>query len=1219
MSLKQPHILLIFESDFYLSDESNTLIIKKLEEEFTIFHISCLDDKFHKIISENKIHVFITIGSNWIKFNSLFTRYGNKLNRQWLHFSDEDKVKTDFSRVIISCFFNSQIVSPENNTISYFITAYNSKDIIYRPYNSLLQQTYLNWELVIIDDSDNDNGETERIVREIASSDFRVKYFRSKHSGFIGEVKNYAARLCTGYVICELDHDDEVAPDLTKSLHEAYTKDKDLIFVSSNCCELYDDTEENSLYGEIYDFGYGSYVYEWHRGRWRAISQSGNINNTTVSDIVGVPNHIRTWRASALFDIGYNNSALYIADDYELILRTINYCAKNNKNMLHLPIMGYYQYRNRKIGNHTFKRLEQIRKVQSLCSKFYNNSILESVRIIQDKKYQTDFQQNRWDNYEGQKCVPIWNMPWNWQPKFINSPDYIFDDHKVSIVISTYKRKDLLLRAINSCLNQTYQNFEIIIIGDKCPELENFMNNEYNGPKDKIRWFNLYSNTKDGGTTPKNYALRMVLRTNLVCYLDDDNIYTHTHLETLVNKFKENKELGFAFSSMEMSEYKIICREPLKCRVDTSTFMHKKSLLDKYGYWRKHSDAGYAHDYEIVSRWVAGGEKWAATEEVTMIYNMETQSLNNPKAIYEMYDEQNKLENFAIEENDETKNAIFITVFNQDKYVDMLFIMLDSINLYGQLKSNTDILIYTSTIFMNRIKESSYMSDKIIFEINDSYDNIDKACKARLDLFQLESISKYDKILYLDTDIIVKGNLNFILNSKLEDKIYALEEGRIDNNYIKKSDENTFLHDYYGQILFEDGDIEKYEDKTAFSSGIMIFNNCLKIKELFDIIKKDIIDRPYFFCCYDQPYIVHNTIKHNLHNNKLMKKYCVNNNNNINSDKIIHHFPGGPGVFYNKIIKMTKFLEELKQKDLLINKKFTWQSSSITFLENNKMEAFGEGKYEYVNSNKIKAFFGNRIHIIEFNSDYTKFKSIRYDDLENINGSIIDPLKINSKSIPKIIMQTSKIDQKSYIKDMIIEKCIGYEYFHFVDIEIIEFFKTNPIDEFPNIVDIFNSFSMGQHKADLFRYYFLYLKGGIFIDSDAMLEENIDIIISNYDSVFVKSFMQNTHLFNGFICTYPKNPIIYEALKHAYNTDDSILTQHYHYLCEELLIIFNRLNLPNMKIYQEVNKSNEGYGGSIIVNDDGKKIMSHYWQSKIIPEKDILKNEFTKSIMKFFG
>ena len=46
--------------------------------------------------------------------------------------------------------------------------------------------------------------------------------------------------------------------------------------------------------------------------------------------------------------------------------------------------------------------------------------------------------------------------------------------------------------------------------------------------------------------------------------------------------------------------------------------------------------------------------------------------------------------------------------------------------------------------------------------------------------------------------------------------------------------------------------------------------------------------------------------------------------------------------------------------------------------------------------------------------------------------------------------------------------------------------------------------------------------------------------------------------------------------------------QHYHYFCEELWRIYHRLKLPNCKIYQEVDKSHKGYGGSIIVDDEKK-------------------------------
>jgi predicted O-methyltransferase YrrM len=250
-------------------------------------------------------------------------------------------------------------------------------------------------------------------------------------------------------------------------------------------------------------------------------------------------------------------------------------------------------------------------------------------------------------------------------------------------------------------------------------------------------------------------------------------------------------------------------------------------------------------------------------------------------------------------------NCIFVCVFNQEKYVDMLYLLLESIFIYGNLDDNTKILVYTSTPFMNMIKNSHLFNDeKIIFEINDNYDNIDKACKARLDLFNLHSITNYSKILYLDTDILVKDDINKVFELCKDDVLYVLEEGEIDSET-----------DWWGKSLFGD-EINNYNDKTAFSSGIILFNNCDRIKELFNKINEDIRNRPYCSSFHDQPYIIYNSFKYNLYDIKALKSLVVNNDMNIHSDKVIHHFPGCPGIYQHKIDAMTTFLNSIKDNTI---------------------------------------------------------------------------------------------------------------------------------------------------------------------------------------------------------------------------------------------------------------------------------------------------------------
>jgi len=328
--------------------------------------------------------------------------------------------------------------------------------------------------------------------------------------------------------------------------------------------------------------------------------------------------------------------------------------------------------------------------------------------------------------------------------------------------------------------------------------------------------------------------------------------------------------------------------------------------------------------------------------------------------------------------------CIFCCVFTQEKYVEMFYLLLESIFIFGKLE-NTDILVYTSSVFAEKIKKSHFFNSDIKFEINDTYDNIDKACKARLDLFQLTSVNKYSKILYLDTDILIKDNINKVFDVCVEDILYVLEEGEINSDT-----------DCWGKTLFGD---EIYEDNSAFTSGILLFNNCKKIKDLFQKINEDITKRPYNFSCYDQPYIIYNAFKYNLYDNKILKKLAVNNDSNINSDKVIHHFPGVPGYYQNKLSLMNIFIRDSKKKYKLLvqkqcsikeltNKSYTWEESCITFLDGFKMIAFGEGEYCRTLDNKtITAFFGGREHTITFNDDFTKFVSIR-DDMEFLTGKV---------------------------------------------------------------------------------------------------------------------------------------------------------------------------------------------------------------------------------------
>ena len=139
---------------------------------------------------------------------------------------------------------------------------------------------------------------------------------------------------------------------------------------------------------------------------------------------------------------------------------------------------------------------------------------------------------------------------------------------------------------------------------------------------------------------------------------------------------------------------------------------------------------------------------------------------------------------------------------------------------------------------------------------------------------------------------------------------------------------------------------------------------------------------------------------------------------------------------------------------------------------------------------------------------------------------------------------------------MIKERSIGWTYSHFNDEEVIRFFKENPLVEFPNIVQKFYSFSYGEHRADLFRYYYLYVKGGVYFDTDAMIEVNMDSIVKDYEYFSVNSNYFPKSIFQGFIGCIPEHPIIYN-LKNIYLTDNFMLIekpQNFHDICRNMYV-----------------------------------------------------------------
>lgn len=103
-----------------------------------------------------------------------------------------------------------------NLKVSIIMSAYNSGDFIHKAIESVLNQTYKNIELVIVNDGSSDN--TENVILQF--KDDRIKYLKLEENEGCGMARNKGIEISTGDYITFLDSDDYYNLDCIEKLVE---------------------------------------------------------------------------------------------------------------------------------------------------------------------------------------------------------------------------------------------------------------------------------------------------------------------------------------------------------------------------------------------------------------------------------------------------------------------------------------------------------------------------------------------------------------------------------------------------------------------------------------------------------------------------------------------------------------------------------------------------------------------------------------------------------------------------------------------------------------------------------------------------------------------------------------------------------------------------------------------------------------------------------------
>ena len=223
--------------------------------------------------------------------------------------------------------------------ISILMPAYNAEKYISEALESIRNQSYYDWETIIVDDCSSDA--TAEICSEYAKKDDRIKFYKNDDNCGISENKNRALLLASGKYIAFCDDDDVMQVDALKdNIRLIETYDADLVRWSYKTINM---NEENLITSEI-ERKCRDKVY---LNREEMFGDYDNIHELLSCDWTGL------YRKSLLdeYHITFNVNYRYGGEDTDFniqVLKYVNSVVMNSK--------VYYNWYLRKRHSTTAKR-----------------------------------------------------------------------------------------------------------------------------------------------------------------------------------------------------------------------------------------------------------------------------------------------------------------------------------------------------------------------------------------------------------------------------------------------------------------------------------------------------------------------------------------------------------------------------------------------------------------------------------------------------------------------------------------------------------------------------------------------------------------------------------------------------------------------------------------------------------------------------------------------
>lgn len=472
------------------------------------------------------------------------------------------------------------------------------------------------------------------------------------------------------------------------------------------------------------------------------------------------------------------------------------------------------------------------------------------------------------------------------------------DKGKVSVIIPAYNNEKFLSTCINSVLNQTYQNYEIIIINDGSEDNTLFEAKQF---EEKYNCIKVIDNKNMGQGFSRNYALKFATG-DYILFLDSDDFLEPVTLEVAVDRIKEDESdlavFDWKYYKTQTKTYSYVNKDKFFSKkvlvgdecLDLLSIKHYFSvnkLYSKKFLQEKNIKYGEGYIYEDNPFWV---EVCIKSKKVSLVhspfYNVRLSTTSSTKTkkdtdfhyisyvkavkkIMEIIGNDQKEQYYYLYKYLIQKFWLYYDKRTPKEYKNKFLVDFVDAMSQARLVNNNVPNRLTKLTFKFKVfeKKRSYCF-KLLYSLyifKKKYDEMKKRTKSKIkkicSLFrkkqtdnnikywkQAKGVRKKDIIIFMGFDYRYTGNSRYlfeqIIKEKPENVFFVTSDKQVDNKYrIEPNSEKFYQVFYSARIAIFESWIPAQLKKINGTVWIQLWHGTPLKKVLYDSDEKEIITK----------------------------------------------------------------------------------------------------------------------------------------------------------------------------------------------------------------------------------------------------------------------------------------------------------------------------------------------------------------------------------------